>query len=338
MPPTYSPFWKPFEILGRLGLPRRRIDAGPVEMGPPEAVDASGGDGWRQYVTAPKLYDLWGPPHDSRWSGYHKPTLFAAIDGITPERLRPCGLPSFGVPDAPRRTPDWADERTAIALDLPGPFAVAYGAWLAGRGRHVPIATFNNWPHAQGLVDATSVLAALLYYSPWIAAAELRGDERIAPPVLLLDRARLGRRAPRPNDFDNRYFLLETDLPPGAQLAAGGIERLVYVRPDVEAQPAAPAPGTMGALVEALSPPRPSPSHPEMDDVNGWLHDLGDRVRVHLATASLVEWAITDPAPFAPAVRKTPFSTTSDPAFRGFRRNAAGGFGKLVPEPSSGGG
>ena len=39
MPPTYSPFWKPFEILGRLGLPRNRLDVGPIDMGPPEVQD-----------------------------------------------------------------------------------------------------------------------------------------------------------------------------------------------------------------------------------------------------------------------------------------------------------
>lgn len=318
MPPTYSPFWKPFESLARLGLPRSGVRGGDLWTGPVNAVDALGAEEWRRFATAEKLYDAWGPVAISPWSGYHKPTLFAALDSLAPERTWPCVTPGLDAQLAPHVRPRWADERTAIALDLPGAHSVAYAAWLCMRAGHAPISTFNNWPHTAGLVDVARVLGALLHYAPWMQLGEMHMvDEKRAPPVIILDADRLGSRAPKPQDFDNRYFLLETDLPAGPTLANAGIERLVYVRP--------------------VRPPG-SNAHVELDDVNGWLFDLQERVQVHVAYATLDGWGLTEPERHAPAIRKTPFTTTTDPAFRGFRRNAAGGFGVLVPEPSSGGG
>lgn len=315
MPPTYSPFWKPFEVLGRIGAARRRVDLGGPSIGTPQSQDVMGGDEWRAVASAEKLYDAWSPPAASPWSAYHKPTLFAALDNVRDPW--PSGVPGLGS-EAPPRTREWPDDRTALAIDLPGPMSVAYASLFALRTGHTPVVTFNNWPHPAGLVDMRGTLAALLHYAPWVQRAALaRVDARTAPPAFVLDALRLGKKAPKPNDFDNRYFLLESDLPSPAVLANAGIERLFYLRAD---------------------PPAGSVEPPELDDVNGWLHDLQDRVKVHLAYVALDSWTMRDPQPFAPAIRKTPFTTTTDPAFRGFRRNAAGGFGVLVPEPSSGGG
>lgn len=317
MPPTYSPLWKPFEILARLGLPRVHQSGG-VILGAVGATDALGGDEWKRHSTSEGLYDLWGPARSSPWSGYHKPTLFAALDGIVATGRWPRPTPGLDAASAPHQRPRWADERTAIALDLPGDASAAYAAWLCVRAGHAPVSTFNNWPGSNALVDATRVLGALLHYGPWMRLGELHTvDEKRAPPVFMLDRARLGTRAPKPLDFDNRYFLMPTDLPSSQTLANAGIERLVYVRPQRTPEDATPA---------------------ELDDVNGWLFDLQERVHVWTAEASLAQWGITEPVRYAPAIRKTPFTTTTDPSFRGFRRNAAGGFGSLIPEPSSGGG
>lgn len=322
MPPTYSPFWKPFEILARLGLGRRRLALGEPTMGEPYAADVTGGTDWRAYAEPELLYDLWGPPHASPWSGYHRPTLFAALDSLQEVR-RPGGVPGFDAASAPRGPPAWLDGRTAVLLDLPGPVSVAYAAHLLHRGGMAPVVTFNNWPHARGVIDAGRALAALLHYAPWVKEGWDRVEDRnAAPPVFVADSTRMGSPIVKPKDFDNRYFLLETDLPSGATLAARGIERLVYVRPALP--PDAPPP----------IPPRPD----DADDLNAYLHETSKRVRIELARASVATWGMGAPAPFPVTVRKTPFSTTRDPAFKGFRRNAAGGFGVLVPEPSSGGG
>ena len=316
MPPTYPPFWKPFEVLARIGLARRKVDVGDLQLAPPGSTDVLGADDWKRFADAARLYDLWGPPHASPWSGYHRPTLYAALDSVPGERTWPRGPAGFDAAGAPREAPAWLDGRTAVLLDLPGDQSVAWAALLNRRARMAPVATFNNWPHPRGVVDATRVLAALLHYAPWVHDGwdriESPGD---APPVFMADAARMGSAVVKPRDFDNRYFLLETDLPSGAALASRGIERLVYVRP--EAPPLGP---------------------PDADDLHGWLHETGRRVRLHLARAAPDGWRLGEPEPLAVTVRKTPFTTTRDPAFKGYRRNAAGGFGVLVPEPSSGGG
>lgn len=318
MPPTYSPFWKPFETLGRLGLARRRVPLGNVLVGRPGDADVLASEDWRALATAPALYDAWGPPHASPWSGYHRPTLFAALDSLKGESVWPTGPAGFDAASAPRQRPEWLDGRTAVLLDMPGDVSVAYGALLCRIGGLAPVATFNNWPHERGVIDASRVLAALLHYAPWAADGWDRiEDDVAAPPVFMADATRIGPATVKPRDFDNRYFLLETDLPSGAALATRGIERLVYVRAGWTAPPA----------------------HEDADDLNAWLHETSKRVQVHLAHASTTRWFLPETTrPMELSVRKTPFSTTRDPAFKGFRRNAAGGFGVLVPEPSSGGG
>lgn len=314
MPPIYSPFWKPFEILGRVGLVRRKLDLGDLTLGAPDAMDVTGDAQWRDAADARKLHDLWGPPQSSAWSGYHRPTLFAALDSIPSARVFPAAPPGLDAASAPRQLPSWFGPRTAVILDVPGDAAVAYGALLCLRGGYAPVATFNNWPHARGVIPVHRALAALLHYSPWAREGWDRiEDKDAAPPVFLADSARIGAANVKPRDFDNRYYLLETDLPSGATLAARGIETLVYVHD-------------------------PGDVPPESDDLNGYLHEAAKRVRVQHASVSFVSWGFHEPAPLDVAIRKTPFTTTRDPAFRGYRRNAAGGFGVLVPEPSSGGG
>jgi hypothetical protein len=121
-------------------------------------------------------------------------------------------------PDAPRDL--------AILCDLPGPQAVAFAAALAPR--FCPIFTFDNWPHPLGVVPSHLTLGACLYYLPLFrAAAQLRAQP--APALLVLDANRLNPYRDQPDQFDNRYV---APVPSAAALAAAGIKRLLYVRPD----------------------------------------------------------------------------------------------------------
>lgn len=290
-------------------------DPGGMQIGRPGAADCMNDVAWRSHVEPEALFDLWGPAPASPWSAYHRPTLFAALQARG-KSLEPWPeeVPGLAPEAAPRVLPDWADERTAVILDVPGEYAVGLAAWIALRGGHEPVSTFNNWPHAMGLVPIHKALAALLYFAPWAREARERRPrgphERGMPPVLMLDSRRMGERKPKVKEFDNRYFLLDSDLPSGPTLRRHGVERVVYVhRGDHEA-----------------------------DDLNRYLHDLTRHVRLERAGALLDGWGITAPEPFAPPIRKTPYSTSTDPAFRGFRRSALGGFGVFLPESSSGGG
>jgi hypothetical protein len=296
-------------------------------------LDCEGGHAWRRFLTARSLFEAWSAPQPSPWSAYAKPTLFAALpprtDRVFP--VRASGVPATPPPRAPRLGPG-----TGVVLDLPGPTAVAYAAWLARDAGFQPVPLFNNWPHGAGVVRAEDVLGALLHYVPWVAAGRAeRGTA--APPAFVLDRDRLGARAPRPNDFDNRYFHTEADLPSGATLRRHGIERLLYVGPGVP--PPAPATvGEAGALGALVGERRVWGSGPEMDDLNAYLHAARKTVGLESSHAVAGAWDLGTPQEFAPALRKTPFNTTKDPAFLGFRRSSAGGFGRFVPEPQSGGG
>jgi hypothetical protein len=308
VPPTYSPWWRPFEALARFTSAKTPVDNGDLAVGDTQGTDCQRDFRWRNYVEPAALFDLWGPPQSSPWSGYHRPTLFAALDAV--KRLGPAEPSGLTPADAPQGNPSWADERTAILLDLPGEVSVAYAAWLARDGSHEPVASFNNWPHSRAVVPAHHALAAMLYYAPWLEEARARRDPKGRhPPVVMLDARRVGERAARPTEFDNRYFLLESDLPSGPVLRRHGVERVVYVARERR----------------------------DADDLNGYLHELSRFVRVEMAEASTSSWSVGMPTPFAVALRKTPYSTATDPAFRGFRRNRVGGFGVLVPEPSSGG-
>lgn len=318
MPPTYSPWLKAFESLARVGFLRRKRNLDNVRVGASQH-DCRGSEDWRAFVTPEALHEAWGPPQASPWSPYHRPTLFAALDSVL-QPVWPDVVEGLEASDAPLRVPEWAREGRAVLLDLPGPASVAYAAWLALRGGYEPVVTFNNWPHKQGLVDAHKSLGALVHFVPWAVEAKRERaagawDGR-APPAFVLDAGRLGSRKPRPKDFDNRYYLLDADFPTVAQFKRAGVERVVYVRET----------GTW------------PPDRMEMDDLNAYLHGLSKGMGVDVATAHVRDWSLGEPREYSPTIRDTPFTTVKDPKFRGFRRSAAGGFGELVPEPSSGGG
>lgn len=321
MPPTYSPWLNSFERIARFGIGRTRaLDA--RYSGPRGGVDCMLGEDWQSYLRSRDLFELWSPPPASPWSGFHRPTLFAALDGLPRDRLWPSAPLGFDAREAPRALPAWMDARSAILLDLPAAISVAWGALLSLRAGHEPVATFNNWPHARGVVDMWGAIGGLLHHAPWQREAKERrqADGRQRAPVMLLDRMRLGERTPKPRDFDNRYFLLDSDLPTVAMLRRAGVERLVYVRP-----------------TESLLPP--APQHDEVDDMNRYLFEIAKGIPVALASLSTQGWTAGEEArAWTPTLRKTPFNTTTDPTFQGFRRSAAGGFGELVPEPSSGSG
>lgn len=335
MPPTYSPWLNAFEKLARFGVVRSRRGLGDVRLGPAQSADCRFGEDWRRYAGSRELFELWGPPQTSPWSAFHRPTLFAALDSVPRENVWPAPAPGLSVVEAPRERPSWATRETAIILDLPGAHAVAWAAALARVSGHEPVATFNNWPHPKGLVDMGETLAALLYFAPWAWEARenrLAAQDGAAPPVLMLDRRRLGARKPVPRDFDNRYYLLESDLPTAAMLQRAGVERVAYVRPLADDAQPQPAPSLLFRPLP-LPPPTDEP-----DDLNRYLHELAKKLPLSIVRAPADSWRTSDAVAWSPAIRKTPFTTSSDPAFRGFKRSAAGGFGELVPEPSSGGG
>lgn len=285
-----------------------------TQVGTPGARDAADSDGFRRYLTAEALHDLWAPPPDSPWAPFHAVTLFAAVErnldapfptGV--EAARALAAPLADTPldpdDAHAGAPTWLAEDALVIVDLPGPLAVAAAVGLARRGGQ-PVCTFDNWPHGAGLLKPERVLGQLLHYAvvfeAQVAAVEATTATTPAPPVWICDRDRLTGRAPVPTDFDNRYYLDDSLLPGTHYLRAHGIARVVIVV-DADAPLAA--------------------------DLAAWLND---RHADGVAIARVVLGSPTlDAEPFVPPPAK--------PATPG-RRSDAGGFGVLVPVPSQGSG
>jgi hypothetical protein len=113
----------------------------------------------------------------------------------------------------------------ALIVDLPGPEAVAFAAGASSALD--PVFLFDNWPHPRGVVPSHLTLAACAYYQPLFAKARASLPKG-APPMFILDRARLSPYSDDAKQFDNRYV---ARVPSVAQLAKLGISRVLYVTP-----------------------------------------------------------------------------------------------------------
>lgn len=295
------------EELGRLRLPLpSRRD---VRVGDPDAADAEGGEGWRDFLSPEALFHAWGPLEDSPWEPYHAVPLFAALDRVAPGRVGPTASVlqwdrvshPAARPGAP--PPEWLTAQTWTIIDLPGPRAVEVAAWLVTSAGVQPVCTFDHWPHPKGVLKPEHILAELLRWAGTVAGARGR-IAADAPPVWICDSDRLGSRPGRPGEFDNRYYLDDSALPGETILRRAGITRIVYISPGTGELPVA--------------------------DLEGYLADLlrSGMELLHLRITEL------DPEPRPMSAPRTP----RPPPREGFHRSSAGGFGTVVPEPSSGGG
>ncbi|TVQ94047.1 MAG: hypothetical protein EA397_02750 [Deltaproteobacteria bacterium] len=301
--------WRPLslilEIFTHLRY-RSRFERLVPAIGTLGAVDVRGGDTWTRYATPRSLFELWAPAFDSPYEPYHCVTLFAALGHArTKPHPPPPGVveriedrPLIKVPDQPIEV-HWLNQSTMVIIDIFGPAAVSLGVRFIQRGCQ-PVCTFDNWPHPRGVGKPEFTLAALLYYSPLVADARelIKVD---SPPVWLCDASRLVGRRPSPGNFDNRYYLDDTLLPGSNFLKAQGIDRLVII---------------LGNKSRKLAP-----------DVEAWLADRA-RDGFEVFSTHLDEPAL-DVQPIRPVRGHFP---------RIGSRSAAGGFGSLVPEPSSSGG
>ena len=306
----------PLEALGRLGLPRFLTTAfarRTLSVGDPTATDALGSSGWRAFTEPAPLFDVWGPHPDGPWVPYHCVPLFAALDRMQRDRIGPAAPPGSSrrpssPPELPRHArpgapaPRWLTPSTWTILDLHGARSVEAAAWLVGASGAQPVATFDNWPHEWGVLKPELALAELLRWATTMHEARPR-IEPDAPPLWICERERLGERRGRPREFDNRYFLDDSVLPGPAVLRRHGLERVVYVVPTASDDAIADLEPYFGELLAA---------------------GIGVfRVGLDVANA-----------------RIEPFSSRRHPRRvdrATYRRSAVGGFGTLIPEPSSGG-
>lgn len=198
------------------------------------AVDTDGGGDWRMHL--PLLAEALAPASPSL-RPYFVPTLFQSVAPAAPgsaalrEALAPVHTPEMDVAfDKGAALGGLLREvgtppTVAVVLDLPGPEAVAAAAALAPQ--MTPVFGFDNWPHPLGVVPAQQTLGAALYHAPALLRAA-QSRPAVAPPLFVLDDARLSPYRDDATQFDNRYV---ARLPSAASLAGLKVSRLLYVLP-----------------------------------------------------------------------------------------------------------
>lgn len=182
-------------------------------------------------MTKEELFEIWAPP-DGQWSPWVKPVLFACAHEESFQFPQP--LAAFDATGFPR-----VAERNALVLDLPGADGIRAGVALAAQG-YRPVPLYNaipgprltplTLPTSSALVDVYEIVEALGAAAPLLSTLNLSLE---APPAFLLDANRRGEGKPvTPGRFDNRSVSFTTDFPSATFLRANGIERAVLVQLD----------------------------------------------------------------------------------------------------------
>ncbi|HOW67765.1 MAG TPA: hypothetical protein P5186_28990 [Candidatus Paceibacterota bacterium] len=250
-------------------------------------------------MTPLDLFELWAP-RQSLWARWAKPALFAELPpGLAPSN-QPIDVPKLDVQN---------DAQTAIVVDLPGIEAVRIGIALARDGyQTVPLFNAAVGPSAVlsavSLINMQPLVQMLADSAPVLSSLTLPPE---APPAFLLDSR---RQSPEttivPGKFDNRWLVFPQDFPSAAFLKTHQIQQVIVFQ-------SAPVPAA----------------------------DLS-----HV----LLRWQETGIGVFVynPAGNQQPQLVRVQPPSRfkslcyttlaamGLRRNSAGGFGSMIPQPSSG--
>ncbi len=246
-------------------------------------------------MNARHTFAVWAPP-GCPWSAWAKPALFADLDKVFVEAPEPAPIT---VEDA-----SWLpifDRRTVMVLDLPGGLSVTRGLQLARRG-YRPVPLFNTSHDRLSAVPVRDVLEGLHTGRRVLSEIDLPAD---APPAFLLDSRRLGAVRPSPGTYDNRWVVLPQDFPSAAKLREHGI-----------------------AVVLLWQQRKGDPSDDLAHVLKRW-QEAG--LDIYLEHGDL-------PSPPEPLRVRTPsrYKSLFHRLFilAGLRRNSAGGFGSMVPQPS----
>jgi len=250
-----------------------------------------------------RAFRIWAPD-DALWTAWAKPVLFANAAQWENARYWKEGT-ALDIP-AIDWMPHFAND-TAVIVDLPGKRGVEEALGLAQLGFR-PVPLYNGTCASVGarmLVEVRDILGALFSGTNELAALSIPSN---ALPVFMLDANRMldGKYPGMPGEYDNRWSVLPQDMPSAAYLLQQGI-RKVIVRTH------------SGKISTDLS------------------HVL---CRYQEQKISILECPDTG-MPRAMTVAKPSWFKNLFYRFGvivGLRRNSSGGFGGVIPEPSSSGG
>jgi len=232
------------------------------------------------------------------WSDWAKPVLFATMPRIEV---------SPDLADLSMETPwlEFVPDAHALVIDLPGVSSVCCGYHLASQGFR-PVPLFNGAYGPRAVVAVDKIAAALQALSEPLARLSVAAE---ALPAFLLDSDRMGTGAePNSGDFDNRWLVFPQDFPSARFLKSKKIDGIVLVTKN--AQPAEDLSHILLRWQEAGLPISIANSN------------ISDRPR-------LIQ--VRRPTGFRRFYHRLLVTL-------GLRRSSAGGFGSVVPQPSSSGG
>jgi hypothetical protein len=202
-------------------------------------------------MTAERIFAHWAPD-DSPWSLWAKPVLFAHMTPAT--QVRQAAMQqTASLPPVPPWLPP-ASEKMALVIDCPGLQTVEIAMGAAGAG-YRPVPLFNALPgpfenrgieantseltgvaplptYDTALVDVWPTIYSLIAFTPVIEQLNLPPD---APPAFMLDAPRRSGFGPLvPRRFDNRSVSFPTDFPSANFLLSKGIKRVLLVQTRVD--------------------------------------------------------------------------------------------------------
>lgn len=250
-------------------------------------------------MIAESAYACWAPP-ESPWSPWVKPVLFAKGPATLPAEFDTEPWTRMTFPHLPP-----ASARQVLILDLPGVAAVDLGL-VAARSGYRPVPLYNAVNGPSPVVDLFAIRQRLICDAENVAGMPIPAD---APPCFLLDSRRAGRGPYiSPGYFDNRWVVLPQDFPSARFLLSQDITAICLVNQKGDA------------------PPR---------DLAHVLH------RWQLERLPIQLMGLENGQPAAPITVARP-SYFGALWYRwltlfGLRRHAGGGFGSVVPIPSSSG-
>ena len=200
-----------------------------------------------------------------------------------------------------------ADRKTMYILDLPGRHGVEEALAYAARGwQPVPLYNGTSGDGAM-LVDVKELGEALLKGADYLKELRFSQESPLSydsPPIFLLDHNRMnGSRAP--GVYDNRWSVFPQDMPSPDYVTKQGIERIIvrtpmYISADLEQILCGYEERGVALFIARHAADAPKDLHARR---LGFWEGLAYRFRVTL----------------------------------GLKRNAAGGFGGMIPHPYEGG-
>lgn len=195
-----------------------------------------------------------------------------------------------------------ADGSIAIIVDLPGEESVAMGLALA-KSLYRPVPLYNCCKAPGMLVNVIPIIHGLVTGGAFLASLDLHP---LAPPAFLLDSNRLYNSGLRtPGRFDNRWCILPQDMPSAKFLKKMGIETVLL---------------RSASIQDDLS-------HILFRYQEGGLRILHS----HPSKLDIFPLSVRKPSLFKSLSYRSQVLV-------GLRRNCAGGFGAIIPEPHSTGG